>query len=65
MLVDDLIASRKNLTKHQPELFQDDIYADTIDVEEYTITARDWLAGGNADPKMVSLRPAGMAPCKS
>lgn len=45
----------------QPELFQDDIYADTIDVEVHTTSAQDWLKGTDMPAKKVSLKPEGMA----
>jgi len=36
------------------ELFQDDLYPDTA-AEESAITADEWIAGQDADPKLVKL----------
>ncbi|CAF0940629.1 unnamed protein product [Adineta ricciae] len=37
------------------ELFQDDLYPDTA-AEEHAITADEWIAGQDADPKLISMR---------
>jgi len=45
--------------------FQDDIYPDTLCVEESSISAEQWLAGNNAVQRRQSLKPTSMKNCKN
>lgn len=44
----------------QVDFFQNDIFIPTRDVGKPTLTAADWLAGKNAAPSLLDLRPSGM-----
>lgn len=48
-----IIGSNRFFSFPQSELFQDDLYPDTA-AEEYAITADQWAAGEDAQPKLVS-----------
>lgn len=43
--------------------FQDDIYPDTLCVEEASLTVERWLQGENALQKLCSLKPPNMKSC--
>ena len=45
--------------------FQDDIYPDTLCVEESSITAEKWLLGNNAAQRTQTLKPTSMKNCKN
>ena len=44
----------------QKEYFQDDIFPDTTVTWEPSVSAADWLNGGNTEQRKISLRPPGM-----
>ncbi|WVQ77976.1 hypothetical protein IAT38_000057 [Cryptococcus sp. DSM 104549] len=50
------------IPRNKPEFFQDDIYLPTVDVETPASTASEWLAGHDASPKLLDLRPQDMKP---
>ena len=43
--------------------FQDDLYPDTLCVEEPSLSAQQWLQGENAFQTTCSMKPATMKPC--
>ena len=45
--------------------FQDDIYPDTLCVEESPLTAQQWLQNENGKQKTCSLKPPSMKSCMS
>jgi coronin-7 len=51
-------------SRARPELFQDDIFVPTRDVETPLCSAEEWVAGSNPEPKLISLQPEGMMPRK-
>ena len=46
------------------EYFQDDIYPDTRVTWQATLTAQQWLDGGDELQPCISMRPADMKPCE-
>ena len=44
----------------QKEYFQDDVFPDTTVTWEPSISAADWLDGGNKEQRKISLRPSDM-----
>jgi coronin-7 len=48
----------------QKEYFQDDVFPDTKVLWEPTLTADEWFAGIDKEPKRISLKPEGMENCK-
>ena len=44
--------------------FQDDLYPDTLCVEDSPLTAQEWLSGENAVLALSSMKPLNLKPCK-
>ena len=44
--------------------FQDDLYPDTLCVEEPALLAQEWFQGKNVAQKSLSMKPQHMKPCK-
>ena len=45
--------------------FQDDLYPDTLCVEDSSLTAEQWLSGANTMQRVQSLKPPNMKKCEN